>query len=241
VIGPEGEQLGILSLEAALARAAESGFDLVEVSPMAKPPVCKIMDYGRFKYSEKKKQNKARKTQFVAKIKEIKLRPRTDEHDYDVKLRQAREFLEEGHKVKVTIVFRGREIAHRDIGQKQLQEMLVDLKEVGQVEQPPRSEGKTMFMLLGAGTKAKPAPVSRPVTAGPPRPPGAPSATGAPPANRPPSSTPPKPTFQPAGASAAAPTTQKPTFQPAGASSPPPPTPATAAPAAAPAPAVSKV
>src|SRR3974390_3444456 len=117
-VGVDGEQLGVLPIEQALARAQELGLDLVEVSPMAKPPVCKIMDYGKFKYEAKKKANEAKKKQVVVKLKEIKLRPRTEEHDYDVKLRQAREFLEEGHKVKVTIVFRGREIAHREIGQK---------------------------------------------------------------------------------------------------------------------------
>jgi len=142
---------------------------------MAKPPVCKIMDYGKFKYETKKRANEAKKKQVVVKLKEIKLRPRTDEHDYDVKIRQAREFLEEGHKVKVTIVFRGREIAHREIGQKQLQEMVQELKDVCIVEQAPRMEGKAMFMLLGAGKGgAKPAgPVvaSRPPAA--PRPPGA--------------------------------------------------------------------
>jgi translation initiation factor IF-3 len=179
---------------------------------MAKPPVCKIMDYGKFKYEAKKKANEAKKKQVVVKLKEIKLRPRTEEHDYDVKLRQAREFLEEGHKVKVTIVFRGREIAHREIGQKQLQEMVADLKDVGVVEQAPRMEGKAMFMLLGANPKGKaPAPrPSGPSASGPsgPRPAGAPGSgpsaprpppgPGAPPANRPP---PPgvgaKPSFQP--------------------------------------------
>jgi len=198
-------------LEAALAKAAESGFDLVEVSPMAKPPVCKIMDYGRFKYEAKKKQNEAKKKQVVVKLKEIKLRPRTDEHDYDVKLRQAREFLDEGHKVKVTIVFRGREIAHREIGQKQLQEMVVDLKDVGVVEQSPRMEGKAMFMLMGANPKgkapARPAPSPAPV-----RPPA-------------PAAGPPPPTF-----TARVPSiSQKPTFQPSGA--PPPAATAPAAPA----------
>jgi len=165
--------LGILSLETALARAAESGFDLVEVQPMAKPPVCKIMDYGKFKYETKKRANEAKKKQVVVKLKEIKLRPRTEEHDTDVKLKQAREFLEEGHKVKVTIVFRGREIAHREIGQKQLQEMVADLKDVAVVEQAPRMEGKAMFMLLGAakggGGAARP---SAPGAARPPAPAG---------------------------------------------------------------------
>jgi translation initiation factor IF-3 len=145
---------------------------------MAKPPVCKIMDYGKFKYETKKRANEAKKKQVVVKLKEIKLRPRTDEHDYDVKVRQAREFLEEGHKVKVTIVFRGREIAHREIGQKQLQELVQELKDVAVVEQAPRMEGKAMFMLLGAGKGgAKPA---GPVVAARPPAPRPPAAPGAP-------------------------------------------------------------
>jgi translation initiation factor IF-3 len=190
----------------------DAGLDLVEVSPMAKPPVCKIMDYGRFKYEAKKKQNEAKKKQVVVKLKEIKLRPRTDEHDYDVKLRQAREFLEEGHKVKVTIVFRGREIAHREIGQKQLQDMVTDLKDVAAVEQAPRMEGKAMFMLLGASGKGAAKAPARPPAPGP--------AAGAP-APRPPG--PPRPPPAPGGAPAptfnrpAAPPVQKPTFQPSGA------------------------
>lgn len=127
--------------------------DLVEVNPMAKPPVCKIMDYGKFKYESKKRANEAKKKQVIIKTKEIKLRPRTDEHDYQVKLRAAREFLEEGHKIKVTIVFRGREIAHREIGHKQLMDMTQDLKDVAVVEQTPRMEGRSMFLLLGANKK----------------------------------------------------------------------------------------
>lgn len=153
VIGAEGEQLGILPLEVALRQAMELGLDLVEVNPMAKPPVCKIMDYGKFKYETKKRANEAKKKQVVIKTKEIKLRPRTDEHDYQVKIRQAREFLEEGHKIKVTIVFRGREIAHREIGHKQLQDMIQELKDVAVVEQSPRMEGRSMFLLLGATKK----------------------------------------------------------------------------------------
>jgi translation initiation factor IF-3 len=213
-------------LEAALARAAESGYDLVEVSPMAKPPVCKIMDYGRFKYEAKKKQNEAKKKQVVVKLKEIKLRPRTDEHDYGVKLRQAREFLEEGHKVKVTIVFRGREIAHREIGQKQLQEMVADLKDVAMIELPPRMEGKAMFMQLAASAKGKAAP-ARP--SGPPvsvQRPAAPGSTGSAPSFRPQGSS--APSTPGSGAPSSPPPSfnrppvvpQKPTYQPGGPSAP---------------------
>ncbi len=183
MIGSEGEQLGILSIDAALAKAQEVGLDLVEVSPMAKPPVCKIMDYGRYKYEAKKKANEAKKKQAVVKLKEIKLRPRTDEHDYGVKVRQVREFLEEGHKVKVTIVFRGREIAHREIGQKQLQVMISDLKDVASVEQAPRMEGRAMFMLLGTAKGKAAVATSRPAPSA--RPAGAPSVSRPAPAQRP--------------------------------------------------------
>jgi translation initiation factor IF-3 len=149
---------------------------------MAKPPVCKIMDYGQFKYETKKRANEAKKKQVVVKLKEIKLRPRTEEHDTDVKLRQAREFLEEGHKVKVTIVFRGREIAHREIGQKQLQEMVAELKDIAVVEQPPRMEGKAMFMLLGASKGGSAARPPAPMGARPPGPPAGPRPSFSPPA-----------------------------------------------------------
>ena len=132
----------------ALARAQEQGLDLVEVQATARPPVCKIQDYGKAKYEAKKKASENR--QATVKLKEIKLRPRTEEHDYETKLRQVRNFLEEGHKVKVVTVFQGREMAHREIGQKQLQDMATALKDIGVVEQPPRLEGKAMFMLLRA-------------------------------------------------------------------------------------------
>src|SRR5256884_8550616 len=114
-MGPEGEQLGVLPLEVALAKAAEFGLDLVEVSPMAKPPVCKIMDYGKFKYEEKKKASEAKKKQVVVKLKEVKLRPKTEEHDYDFKVRAVKAFLEEGNKTKATIMFRRPEITHREL------------------------------------------------------------------------------------------------------------------------------
>jgi len=156
VIGPNAEQLGILSIEAALARAAEEGLDLVEVSPLSKPPVCKIMDYGKHKYVEKKKAAEARKKQAVVKLKEIKLRPKTEDHDYDFKVKNIRRFLEEGDKARVTIMFRGREITHKEIGQKILQEVLEDLKDVAIVEQTPRMEGRQMFMILALNPRWKP-------------------------------------------------------------------------------------
>src|SRR5262249_55047467 len=138
VIGPEGEQLGVLPIEGALARAQEEGLDLVEISPMAKPPVCKIMDYGKFKYEAKKKASEAKKKQVVVHLKEVKLRPKTDEHDYDTKIKNVRRFLETGDKARITIMFRGREITHKEIGQQILMKIVEDLKDVGVIEQAPR-------------------------------------------------------------------------------------------------------
>jgi translation initiation factor IF-3 len=148
VVGPEGDQLGVLPIDQALARAQELGMDLVEVSPMAKPPVCKIMDYGKFKYLEKKKQNEAKKKQVVVQLKEVKLRPRTEEHDYSTKLKKVREFLEEANKARITVMFRGREMSHRELGQKVLQRVIEDLRETAVIESAPRMEGRQMFMIL---------------------------------------------------------------------------------------------
>jgi len=153
VVGPDGEQLGILPIDQALSRAQDSGMDLVEVSPMAKPPVCKIMDYGKFKYTEKKKQNEAKKKQVVVQLKEVKLRPRTEEHDYNVKVGKIREFLEEANKARVTVMFRGREITHRELGQKVLQRVIEDMKEVAVIESAPRMEGRQIFMILAPNPK----------------------------------------------------------------------------------------
>ena len=139
--------------EVALAKAQAEGLNLVEVNPMSKPPVCKIMDYGRFKYEEKKKANDAKKKQVVVKIKEVKLRPKTEEHDYETKVRHVREFLEEGNKAKITIMFRGREITHRNLGTQILDDVVGDLKDIAIVEQTPRLEGKQMFMILGPNNK----------------------------------------------------------------------------------------
>ncbi len=155
-IGPDGSQLGILSLERALGIAEEQDLDLVEVAPLARPPVCKIMDYGRFKYHQAKKAQEARKRQTTIQIKEVKIRPKTDEHDYQVKLKRARSFLAEGHKVKVTVMFRGREVTIPQKGLDQLQRMVEDLGEAVKVENKPRMEGRTMSMML--------APAARPAT-----------------------------------------------------------------------------
>jgi translation initiation factor IF-3 len=127
--------------------------DLVEVNPMAKPPVCKIMDYGKFKYEEKKKASEAKKKQVVVHLKEVKLRPKTEEHDYEFKVRNIKRFLEEGNKAKVTIVFRGREITHKELGSAILDDVNKDLKDVAVVEQAPRMEGRQMFMILAPNPK----------------------------------------------------------------------------------------
>jgi translation initiation factor IF-3 len=145
--------LGVLSIEQAIERAGEFGFDLVEVNPMAKPPVCKIMDYGKFKYEEKKKASEAKKKQVVVHLKEVKLRPKTEEHDYEFKVRNVKRFLEEGNKAKVTIMFRGREITHKELGQAILDDVVKDLKEIGVVEQTPRMEGRQMFMIISPSPK----------------------------------------------------------------------------------------
>jgi translation initiation factor IF-3 len=153
VVGPDAEQLGVLPIDQALARAQELGMDLVEVSPMAKPPVCKIMDYGKFKYLEKKKQNEAKKKQVVVQLKEVKLRPRTEEHDYTTKLKKVREFLGEANKARITVMFRGREMSHRELGQKVLQRVIEDLRDVAVIESAPRQEGRQMFMILAPNPK----------------------------------------------------------------------------------------
>ncbi|GMU05410.1 translation initiation factor IF-3 [Corallococcus caeni] len=142
-----------MSLEAALTRAQADGLDLVEISPMAKPPVCKIMDYGKFKYEEKKKASDAKKKQVVVHLKEVKLRPKTEEHDYEFKVRNVRRFLEEGNKAKITIQFRGREITHKELGSAILDDVTKDLKEIAVVEQNPRMEGRQMFMILAPNPK----------------------------------------------------------------------------------------
>ena len=153
VVGPAGEQLGVLTIDAALEQANQLGMDLVEVNPMAKPPVCKIMDYGRFKYEEKKRASEAKKKQVVVHLKEVKMRPKTEEHDYEFKVRNVKRFLEEGNKARITIMFRGREITHKELGQALLEDVVKDVKEVGVVEQVPRMEGRQMFMILAPNPK----------------------------------------------------------------------------------------
>jgi translation initiation factor IF-3 len=142
-----------MPLEAALEQARTEGLDLVEISPMASPPVCKIMDYGKFKYEEKKKASEAKRAQVTVLLKEVKLRPKTEDHDYDFKVRNMRRFIEDGNKAKVVIQFRGREITHREQGTAILEDVAKDLKEVAIVEQPPRMEGRLMFMILAPTPK----------------------------------------------------------------------------------------
>ncbi|MEH6753870.1 MAG: translation initiation factor IF-3 [Alphaproteobacteria bacterium] len=148
LVAEDAEQLGIVSLEAALQRAADAGMDLVEVSPNASPPVCKIIDYGKLKYQEQKKKNEARKKQKTIEVKEIKLRPNIDTHDYDVKMRSARRFIDDGDKVKVTLRFRGREMAHQDLGAQVLERVRGELDEIAKVEQMPKMEGRQMVMVM---------------------------------------------------------------------------------------------
>ncbi len=140
--------IGVVSLGDALDQAANAGLDLVEISPNADPPVCKILDYGKFKYVEQKKKHEAKKKQKTIDLKEIKLRPNIDQHDYDVKMRNVRRFLTEGDKVKVTLRFRGREMAHTDLGMKVLERVRSDMDELAKVEQFPKMEGRQMIMVM---------------------------------------------------------------------------------------------
>ena len=153
LVSEEGEQHGIVPIEDALRIAEEAGMDLVEVAPGAKPPVCRVMDFGKFKFEQSKKQHDARKKQKQIQVKEIKFRPGTDEGDYQVKLRNLIRFLKEGDKTKVTLRFRGREMAHQDLGMKLLQRVEADLEEYALVEQYPKLEGRQMIMVLAPRKK----------------------------------------------------------------------------------------
>ena len=155
MIGVEGEQLGIVNLRQALTMAEEAEIDLVEIAPQAVPPVCRLMDYGKFKYHESKKQHEARLKQKQVQVKEVKFRPGTDEGDYQVKLRNLIRFLQEGDKAKVTLRFRGREITHQELGLALLKRVEADLQEFAVVEQFPKMEGRQMVMVLGPHKKQK--------------------------------------------------------------------------------------
>lgn len=148
VIGQEGEQLGIMAVQEAMHLAEEQALDLVEVAPEARPPVCRIMDYGKYKYQQSKRLQQAKKKQKIISVKEIKLRPKTEEHDYQFKTQHVRRFLEDGHKTKVTVVFRGREMAHTELGRQMLDRVATDLQDIGAIEQTPRQEGRNMTMVL---------------------------------------------------------------------------------------------
>ena len=149
VITDEGEQFGVMDTREAIRAARERGMDLVEVSPNAEPPVCKIIDFGKFQYEQKKKANEAKKKQVVVTVKEVKFRPGTDLHDYSYRMKHAREWLSGGDKVKATIWFRGREMTHRELGARILEKLEQDLADVGEVEARPRMEGNQMFIILG--------------------------------------------------------------------------------------------
>ena len=149
VIGDEGEQLGVMDIRDAIRAAREKGLDLVEVAATADPTVCRIIDFGKFQYEAKKKANEAKKKQVTITVKEVKFRPGTDDHDYSYRMKHAREWLEEGDKVKATIWFRGREMTHRELGARILERLEKDLIDVGEVEARPRMEGNQMFIILG--------------------------------------------------------------------------------------------
>lgn len=153
VINADGEQLGVISTDEARRIAREQELDLVEVNPKARPPVCKIMDYGRFKYEEKKKQNEAKKRQSQVELKEIKLRPKTDDHDIAFKVKHVRRFLEEGNKVKLTVRFRGREITHPETAKRQIDLIIGEVEDLAMVESAGRMEGRTMTAILSPKRK----------------------------------------------------------------------------------------
>jgi translation initiation factor IF-3 len=148
VIAPDGSQMGILDVETALAAAQEQGLDLVEVAPTARPPVVRIMDYGKFKFEQAKMARIAKKKQHVIHLKEVKYRPGIDDHDFDTKTRHARRFLEEGNKVKVTLMFRGRQIAHPELGREVVDRVAQELTDIAKIESEPKFEGKSMTMIL---------------------------------------------------------------------------------------------
>ena len=148
MIDSNGQQVGIMPLAEALRLAESQELDLVEVSPTARPPVCRIMDYGKYKYEQSKKAQEARKKQTVVSIKEVKMRPKTDEHDFDFKLKNVKRFLEEGNKTKITVVFRGREMAHPEFGRRMLDRVTNELQGLAVIEQSPRMEGRAISMIV---------------------------------------------------------------------------------------------
>jgi translation initiation factor IF-3 len=149
LIGAEGENVGVVTPVRAMKLAEDAGLDLVEISPNANPPVCKIMDFGKYKYEQQKRESEARKKQKIIEVKEIKFRPGTDTHDYEVKMRNVYKFLENGDKVKITLRFRGREMAHLNLGRELLERIGIDVQEHGKVENMPKMEGRQMTMMIG--------------------------------------------------------------------------------------------
>jgi len=179
VVAEDGEPLGVMDVRDAIRSAREKGLDLVEVAPNADPPVCKIIDFGKYQYEAKKKANEAKKKQVTITVKEVKFRPGTDDHDYDYRMKHARQWLQDGDKVKATIWFRGREMTHRELGSRILAKLEQDLIDVGEVEARPRMEGNQMFIIFGPKRHKgapKPAPVTPPSTP-PSVPPSTPPAT----------------------------------------------------------------
>ena len=148
VIGPEGEQFGVLKTSEALKQAQEVGFDLVEVAPNSEPPVCRIMDFGKFKYEQSKKEHKIRQHQKSTQVKEIKLRPRTDKHDIETKIRQIRSFVADGNKTRVTVVFRGREMANQELGRQVMGKIIEEVGEFAVLEGPPKMEGRNLYVIF---------------------------------------------------------------------------------------------
>jgi len=149
LIGADGENVGVTTPSHGMQLAEEAGLDLVEISPNATPPVCKVMDFGKFKYETQKRESEARKKQKIIEVKEVKFRPNTDTHDYEVKLRSVTKFLTNGDKVKVTLRFRGREMAHQNLGLELLKRVAADVEEIGKVENMPKLEGRQMVMMIG--------------------------------------------------------------------------------------------
>lgn len=161
VIDKDGSQLGVISISEALTKAELSGLDLVEISPNAEPPVCKIIDYGKFRYQQTKKEKESKKTQHQVKVKEVKIKPNTDEHDLMTKLKHAREFLTKGNKVRITCVFRGREMQHPEIGMNAVKRMIEDLSDLSTPEAEPKLLGKNLSVVMAPGAKKKPQPVEK--------------------------------------------------------------------------------
>jgi translation initiation factor IF-3 len=184
LIGDNDEQIGVIDLDEARRRAADAGLDLVEVAPNSTPPVCRVMDYGKWKYQQKKKEQKARSHSKQSELKEVRLRPSIDEHDLDIKMAKAREFLEEGDKVQFTMLFRGRQMVHRDMALQQMRDICAQLADLSKVEAEPRQMGRRMTMMLapdktGPKPAAKPEPAAKATPPAPaPAPAGSTSASG---------------------------------------------------------------